>query len=161
MDTKSLSHNIALPRLEDRNKDLWIGTLRGLDRYDRTTGRFTHYRHDPDDPQSIISDMVYNVYEYMDGNIWICTDQGLNRFDKNTETFRHFTQENGYPGRTNQFAMEDNRKNLWIGSDAGLIKFDIATETVEKVYGERTRAIYAVSPRSASTLSCVKKQKWQ
>jgi len=137
---ESLSHNIILRFIIDRDNpnSLWLATSGGgLEKFDRTAETFTHYRHDPDDPQSIGSDMVYNIYEDTDGNLWICTDNGLNKFDRNTGTFRHFTQENGYPGRTNQFAMEDNRKNLWIGSDAGLIKFDIGTEIVEKVYTEK------------------------
>ena len=39
---------------------LWVGGGGcGLVRFDERTGRFKHYRHNPDDPNSLISDNVY------------------------------------------------------------------------------------------------------
>ncbi len=37
---------------------LWIGTVAGLDRLDRNSGGWKHYRHDPDDPLGLSSNSV-------------------------------------------------------------------------------------------------------
>ena len=43
---------------------IWIGTSgRGLDRFDPETERFTHYRHDPADPQSLSHDYIWSIVE--------------------------------------------------------------------------------------------------
>lgn len=41
---------------------IWIGFYGfGLDRFDPVTKTFTHYRHDPNDPNSISNDTVSNI----------------------------------------------------------------------------------------------------
>ena len=54
-DDQSLSNNLVNDIVEDSRGDLWIGTWGGgLDRYDRKTDQFTHFRHHADDPGSIV-----------------------------------------------------------------------------------------------------------
>lgn len=43
----SLSSNNIWDIDEDENQDLWIATEGGINRFDRVTGRFSHYKHDP------------------------------------------------------------------------------------------------------------------
>ena len=38
---------------EDREGILWVGSEGGLLKFDRQTGTFTVYEHDPEDPQSL------------------------------------------------------------------------------------------------------------
>ena len=51
--------------------EIWIGYLGGggLDRYDPYTNTFTHYRHDPDDPESIPSNNVPGVFADREGKV--------------------------------------------------------------------------------------------
>jgi ligand-binding sensor domain-containing protein len=63
----SLSHNVITSITESEYYGpnvFWIGTRdRGLNKYDRNIGRFTHYRHDPDNANSLINDLVYTILE--------------------------------------------------------------------------------------------------
>ena len=57
-------HRIIYRVMEDRKGNLWVTTVGGgLNRFDRATEKFFHYRHDPQDPNSLSSDEVMPIYE--------------------------------------------------------------------------------------------------
>ena len=63
-DPSSISHNSVRAFVEDQSGNLWIGTLGGgLNRFDRETATFTHYRHNSADPYSLSADTVCQVFE--------------------------------------------------------------------------------------------------
>ena len=74
---------------EDRSGTLWFGTYGGgLNRFDRETGRFFAYRHEPKRPGSLSSDLVLSLLEDRQGMLWVGTQGGgLNRFDPVTGRF--------------------------------------------------------------------------
>ena len=62
-----------------------IGTYGGgFNRYDPRTGKFTNYHNDPDDPESLSDDNIYNICPDGEGYYWLATDVGLDRFDPRT-----------------------------------------------------------------------------
>ena len=63
---------------------LWLATHNGLDRLDPSSGRFTHYRNDPNDPHSLSSNDVRFVLEDRQGTLWVATAAGLDAFDRRT-----------------------------------------------------------------------------
>ena len=70
----SLSYDKVSGMREDPSGALWIGTYGGgLDRFDPATGRFVHYRHDPNDPHSLDSDLVLSVFLDRQGVLWVGT----------------------------------------------------------------------------------------
>ena len=52
-DVTSIIHNDIHALLVDRSGKLWVGTPNGLDLFDEATEQFTHYRHDPQNPNSL------------------------------------------------------------------------------------------------------------
>lgn len=76
---------------KDQDGILWIGTPRGLNAFDKKTGIFTRYLHDPADPGSLGSDSIRAILIDRAGIIWIGTnDQGLDRFDPHLGRFTHY-----------------------------------------------------------------------
>ena len=66
---------------QDRAGFLWIGTQDGLHKYDGY--RFTVYRHNPDEPNSLNNNRIHAIYEDQAGALWVGTGGGgLNRFDR-------------------------------------------------------------------------------
>lgn len=50
---------------------------------DLETEQCTHFRHDPDDPQSLSNDRVISIYEDSFGDLWVGTDRGsINSIEK-------------------------------------------------------------------------------
>jgi PAS domain S-box-containing protein len=114
---------------EDRDGILWIGTQDGgLNAYDKTTGRFQTYRHDPADPASISHDgqnflSGHNILQDPDGTIWIGTKRGLNAFDKETGTFRRHPHAavNSRNARGDDVLtlLPEADGTLWVGTNGG------------------------------------------
>ena len=66
--------------IEDRQSTLWMGTTKGgLNKFDHATGRFTHYRYDPNEPASFMDNDVRSLCEDRNGAIWVGTTKGLSK----------------------------------------------------------------------------------
>lgn len=71
---------------------LWIGTQRaGLNAYNYANDTFTTYKHDENNPESLITDDITKIVASDDGNLWICTYwEGIDYLDKQTGKFTHY-----------------------------------------------------------------------
>ena len=113
---------------------LWVGGGGcGLVRFDERTGRFKHYRHNPDDPNSLISDNVYTIYGDRDGHMWVGQEGGVSRFDPATEGFTNYrpVPDNlASLANTVWVIYQDRSGTLWLGTWGGsLIRFDDKAKT--------------------------------
>lgn len=91
---------------------LWIGTQRaGLNAYNYINDTFTVYRHEPENPNSLITDDVTSIRPASDGNLWITTYwNGIDYLDKQTGHFVHYNTET-VPGLVSN--------NIWSVLDGG------------------------------------------
>lgn len=115
----------------DRAGILWVSTQGGgLNRYDKTSQTFRHFRHDPKNSNSISSNKATAVIEDREGMLWIGTENaGLNRYDRKTGTWSHFrhmpNDENSLSDDFVQSIWEDKEGYLWVGTKkSGLNRFD-------------------------------------
>ena len=136
-----LAQNSVEAMLQDHQGFMWIGTPDGLSRYDGY--RFTTYRHDPNNPNSLSHNWVRDLFEDREGMIWIATEGGgVNKFDPRTETFARYLPD---PQNPNSLAgdrvftiFQDSAGNFWFGGPPprGLSKFNPATATFTHYSGE-------------------------
>jgi ligand-binding sensor domain-containing protein/signal transduction histidine kinase len=114
---------------EDRSGNIWAGTYgHGLFRFDRGTGHFKRYRHDPADPHSLSNDIVSRLLVDGKGTLWVGTADGLNRFEARTERFTTYRLDPQGRNLSYLEVVEDPGHALWIGTEfAGLHRFDPAT----------------------------------
>jgi ligand-binding sensor domain-containing protein len=119
---------------EDHEGVLWVGTgwefdpkmkEGGLNRFNRETGTFTRYMHDPDNPHSLIGDKVKAIFEDSRGVFWVGTDgDGLHTMDRKTGSFerltydpRHPEKQAGPPVKTGKLVRSYHVYNRrWIGA---------------------------------------------
>lgn len=157
-DDRSLSNNFVYDIVEDAKGFLWIGTWGGgLDRYDRRTDQFVHFRHNPADTASLSSNLVVSLLYDSRGAIWIGTeDGGVNRMDPATGRCVHYLHDpaNGRSLGSNNVKdiFEDAKHNIWVATiDGGLNLFDRWTQGFTRyLHNDK-------DPRSISTnaVSCV------
>ena len=159
-DSTSLSHNVVRSLYEDRSGVLWIGTgfaydpdskEGGLNRFDRESGSFQRYVHDPKNPGSLISNKVRAILEDSHGNFWVGTDgDGLHSMDRETGEFTRYTHDPNQPNKLSRppldgvfdhitFLLEDKAGKIWMGlENAGLRKFDPITHSITQ-FGNETK----------------------
>ncbi|MBL8063148.1 MAG: GAF domain-containing protein [Anaerolineales bacterium] len=125
----SLSDRSITAIVEDREGILWVGTRQGgLNRYDPITGKFTFFRHDKDNDQSLASNHITTLSLSYSG-LWIGTNNGLDYLDFRTFTFTHYRDDSKSPVRLSSnfitSLMLDSQGILWIGTvDSGLNVYD-------------------------------------
>src|SRR4030095_10416419 len=154
-DTTSLSCNMVRCLYEDHQGVLWVGTgwefdpkikEGGLNRFNRETGTFTRYIHDPDNLHSLISNKVKAIFEDSKHNFWVGTDgDGLHIMNRKTGSFERLTYDPRHPEKLSRppvktgkdwsdhitFIVEDGSGAIWIGTYyAGLVRYDPLTKEI-------------------------------
>ena len=81
----SISYDGISRIFQDSRGFLWIGTFKGLNRYDGE--RFTVY--DKDD-LGVASDFIHSLAEDSEGNVWVGTDRGVTVYDFRSDSFIPF-----------------------------------------------------------------------
>ncbi len=116
--------------VEDRRGYLWFGTWGGgLNRFDRRTGRFKAYRHDPADSASLSHNNILSLLIDHGGTLWAGTDDGLNRLDGRTGRFTVFRPKSGLiESRWYRVLAEGADGSIWMGTyTQGLQRLDVRT----------------------------------
>ena len=117
------------------NGRLWVGTLGfGLDLFNTKTGKMdAEYFHDPENPNSLSEDTVYDIAVDTTGKVWIATARGgVDLLDPITDTFKHYTYD---PDNTNSILsntvhavyLDEVNGIIWAGTSGGLSGLEIAT----------------------------------
>jgi len=93
-DPNALADGQVRSIVGDSRGYLWIGTSAGLDRLDRKTGTFIHYRADPDDPRGLSHGEIIAIFEDRRGILWFGTGGGgLNRLNRTTGIFQRYQHD--------------------------------------------------------------------
>jgi signal transduction histidine kinase len=96
-DPHGLSSNSVESIHEDESGVLWLATRGGLDRFDRETETFAHYKVQ----DGLANENVFGMMQERPppsggvGYLWLATDGGLSRFDPRTETFKNYYASDG------------------------------------------------------------------
>jgi signal transduction histidine kinase/ligand-binding sensor domain-containing protein len=113
---------------QDQQGYIWFSSFtKGLIRYDGKT--FKIFRHDPENPNSLASNLNICLATDSSGKIWIASfENGLDRFDPVTNKFTHFRNSKGNPSALNSDSVFtviiDHTGKPWIGTSKGLQTFD-------------------------------------
>jgi ligand-binding sensor domain-containing protein len=138
-DASSLSHNQVSSIFEDHKGVLWVGCrdltdgsltrAGGLNAFDRKTGRFTRYVHQPGNPLSLSGNSVTSITEDPRGNLWVGTTHGLNQLNPGrTSITRHLHDSLDASSLRSNYVYSlllDHSGILWIGTNTGIDKLDL------------------------------------
>ncbi|MGD2184260.1 EAL domain-containing protein [Lusitaniella coriacea] len=124
----------AIHKSSKQPNDLWIGTREGLDKLNLKSGTIEHFRHNPNDPNSIPANWIVTIFEDSQERLWMGSrHDGLILYDRQIERFRHYPSLPNNPKTiSNKLVydiIEDNRGRLWFGGMFGLNRYDPATDS--------------------------------
>ena len=139
-DIKGLLHNhVGEYGLAVDEDYVWVGTLRGLSRYDKRKESWT--------PLTALPTLVGRTVRTVDVDerfVWVGTDKGLSRYDTHLGTWRNYQQKGGSENiethgghwhehrRKKKDSLSDNvvsaivvdEQYVWIGTRDGANRFD-------------------------------------
>jgi len=120
--TKRISSDSITVLLEDTKKQIWVGTVIGLNRIDIKTNK----THIFSEIKSRINDLTLDK----NGNIWIATSSGLYFYEKEKDTLKKvkFEADNNFSA----FSLALEKNNLWIGTDNGLLSYNIISKDISR-----------------------------
>ncbi len=126
----------------DRKGSVWISSWgAGVFRLvDETNARFEQYRHNRDDPQSILSDYLEQVYVDPGGDLWISGWSGFSKFDYVNDNFINYIipylqddqlSEGDTLGYNNLLQItRDVEGTIWLTSWEGYYGFNPGTASI-------------------------------
>ncbi|MCY4402156.1 MAG: hypothetical protein OXD54_06215 [Candidatus Poribacteria bacterium] len=139
-DIKGLLHNHVGEYALAVDKDyVWVGTIRGLSRYDKHRESWT-----PFPPLPTLSGRTVRTVDTDQRFVWVGTDNGLSRYDKKIGTWKNYKQtggseeiatHNGHWHRhrpKSRGMLSDNavssivvdEQYVWVGTRDGVNRFD-------------------------------------
>ena len=77
-----LSYDGVSKVMQDSRGFIWVGTFKGLNRYDGSSFK-VYYKDD----LGLESDFIHTIVEDREGNLWIGTDKGASRYEWSTDRF--------------------------------------------------------------------------
>ncbi len=122
-----LSYNNILSIAQDKKGFIWLGTANGLNRFDGHD--FKVFKHQENNPNSIINNNINSLFVDDDGSIWIGTNNGICRYHPDTEFVEHFpidfTDNTKLNGAHVTSIQKEANGSIWvtyIGSGIDVIK---------------------------------------
>jgi len=117
----SISNNCVNSFYEDSDHNFWIGTLNGLNKFNKKTGTFKLYTV----ADGLAGDYVFGILPDEKQNLWLSTNKGLSIFNPATGVFKNFGVADGL--QSNEFKQLSYCKasdgTMYFGGINGFNKF--------------------------------------
>lgn len=118
---------------KDTSGKIWIGSMTGLQYYNKESDNFTRVRED------LIRSQVNDILEDYKGVLWFATiGSGVFSYDRFSDEWQHFLSPvdapDGETGESIICLLEDKKNRLWIGTEGeGISVFDRGTNLFSTV----------------------------
>lgn len=127
-----LCNDYVFTLLRTLHGDIYVGTLSGLQRYNRDNDRF-------ETVPELANIFIYNLLEDSDGNIWAATySDGLFMLPADSTKWKRFeydaAKSNSLPSNKVYSVQEDSRNNIWVMTQNGVGVFDKMNGTFDRTF---------------------------
>ncbi|WP_223808740.1 two-component regulator propeller domain-containing protein [Rufibacter hautae] len=102
---------------EDRSKKLWVGTTKGIARFDTATNTFASYAVN-DKNLELTADSCFNIKEGRDGALWVLSGKGLLHLPSTRAKLSRYTADlalpDGLPFNVLWSSLIDRNGGVWV-----------------------------------------------
>ncbi len=114
---------------QDRNKNIWIGTMSGINIYDRRADQFPRMKE--------LNTITIDIIQDQNNLIWFATQgEGLFSYNLNTKKWKSYTFSEMDTTSINNNMINclciDDYQRLWIGTDDGLCWYDYESDSFHR-----------------------------
>lgn len=130
-------------------KYLWIGSMKGLYRYDTGSGALKHY---PSLSQRVAlkDNRIGTLFLTDRGDLYVGTTLGLSRYDRKNDRFESLDVFNGLNVTD---LVEDGSGKIWVSTYAnGIFRYDPSDEKIEASYSSEASGKYRLPTDKVSSL---------
>ena len=134
MDRNSLSDSDIYSIYQDRSDVIWVGTFKGLNRWNKATTQFDHYRVSGIENSSLSGNIITSISRFDEQSALVSNLKGLDRIHLMTGEITPLaipgaTQENIGSYRVMSSAVV-SESEVWLGTQSeGLIKYNTTNDT--------------------------------
>jgi ligand-binding sensor domain-containing protein len=124
IDSGSINANRVTCIKKDRAGNIWVGTTKGLNRFDQHTGRFSN-------DLDVNGSAIFFIFEDSRSNIWVGSYRsGLYVYNQQLKKFSTFNDSTGLINNTIlvKGMTEDSAHLLWLNTDIGFIQLNAETK---------------------------------
>ena len=120
----SSSANRVNKIFEDSNKNLWVGTGRGLCKIsglseDSADMKKTFFLQNP-----VLNSRINSIYQDKENNVWFAGEQGIAHYNLKNDSVTTYTNIKGHDLSAATSLVSDNKHRLWVGNMKGLYLYD-------------------------------------
>lgn len=141
-DPHSISSDIMYSMCEDSSGNMWIGTIDGIDKWDRQKAVFSRYDHMAEAPtglERIWITGITSTYEQEQEILWVTAyGKGLCRLNRETGSVRWFSHDpenpNSLPANTVHNVLSTEKNKLLISTMSGYSLYDIDRDEFQTLY---------------------------
>jgi signal transduction histidine kinase/ligand-binding sensor domain-containing protein len=113
--------------LQDREKNWWFGAMNGLWCIKKDRGPAIVFRHDNNDPKSILSNRIMDIKQSRSGEIIVATTKGLSVIKNLGKDIKNIYSAKGLPNNFIYGLVEDGSGKFWMSTNFGLAIFNPET----------------------------------
>jgi ligand-binding sensor domain-containing protein len=115
-------HNAVTVDVHSMTGDVWIGTMRGLNRY--SAGKFETFNQFN---SGMPNDVIYQVF-CIDKYVWMATGGGAGCYDTYTHQWKIFTEQNAPMHEPWTYGVSGGDGKVWIAAwGGGIIEYELET----------------------------------
>ncbi|MES2776839.1 MAG: histidine kinase [Bacteroidota bacterium] len=121
-----ISDNFINSMLKDRNGNIWIGTLNGLNYYDG--GKF-HVFNQTKDSNSLVNNSIHSLCQDKAGKIWGGTDNGIFCYEIGKDIFKRYKLPQTRSAAAALTIVCDKEGDIWANNFFSIFKYQRATDS--------------------------------
>lgn len=120
---------------EDKDKNLWFGTVDGLVKYDTKTKTYREWRNEPNKPPVLIYNSLRNIFCDDNNDIWMPSSKGLSKYNSKTGKIAFLSPSKAFPKLSYMTLAKDRAGNLWFATLDGdcFYKYDTTAKILRGI----------------------------
>ncbi|MEP1094654.1 MAG: two-component regulator propeller domain-containing protein [Cyclobacteriaceae bacterium] len=137
---QGLSNNRVRRISEAQNGDLWVGTAKGLNRYNVETGEIRTYGA----TSGLSNEFILSLFVDSQDKVWVGTNGG-GLLLLQDETFQSFADAEGLDSNIIFGIDEDEEGNLWVSTNSGVSRYkDGKFQSLTKTEGLPSNTVFQI-----------------